>query len=239
MGDAGDMLQVESLATGYGKKPVVRDVSLHVGDAEIVAMIGHNGAGKSTLLKAIFGLLPLWSGRVVLNGQMLHSHTPRELLKAGVSYVPQGNRVFADLTVYENLQIGGITLDSKASVQEGIDRVISMFPTLRSRLKQRAGTLSGGEKQMVALGNALMLTPRLVLLDEPSLGLAPQLAAEALQRVQQISKDSGTAVLIVEQKVREVLKIAQRVYVLRNGHVTFTGSAMELEDDSRLRKVYL
>ena len=161
------------------------------------------------------------------------------MLGLGVCYVPQGNRVFTDLNVRENLELGGITLPSNARLNDGIERVLTLFPGLKPRLRQRAGSLSGGEKQMLALANALILSPRLLLLDEPSLGLAPPLVADALGHIQKINRGSGVTVLIVEQKVREVLKIAQRVYVLRNGQVSFSGSTDELLDDVRLREVYL
>lgn len=233
------LLNVDAVVSGYGKKQVLNGVTLDVASGEIVALIGHNGAGKSTLLKAVFGLLPIWKGQVVLEGVALLSPKPRELLRTGVAYVPQGNRVFTDLTVRENLEMGGVTLSNGARLNEGIERAFKLFPALKPRLRQYAGTLSGGEKQMLALANALVLSPRLLLLDEPSLGLAPPLVAEALGRIQQISRDSGVAVLIVEQKVREVLKIAQRVYVLRNGVVSFSGPAASLNDDKKLREVYL
>ena len=162
------------------------------------------------------------------------------MLGLGVCYVPQGNRVFTDLNVRENLELGGITLPGNARLNDGIERVLTLSPDLKPRLRQRAGSLSGGEKQMLALANALILSPRLLLLDEPSLGLAPPLVADALGHIQEINRGSGVTVLIVEQKVREVLKmIAQRVYVLRNGQVSFSGSTDELLDDVRLREVYL
>ncbi len=233
------MLRVDSLVTGYGKKQVVNGVSLEVGRGEIVALIGHNGAGKSTLLKAVFGLLPIWSGQVFLDSEARTTATPRAWLRAGVSYVPQGNRVFADLTVRENLEVGGITLPDKQRLRDGMERVLALFPPLKDKLKQQARTLSGGEKQMLALANALILSPRLLLLDEPSLGLAPPLVTEALGRIQQLSRDNGVTVLIVEQKVREVLKVARRVCVLRNGAVSFEGIAEELRNDTKLREVYL
>jgi branched-chain amino acid transport system ATP-binding protein len=233
------LLKVETLVTGYGKKQVLNGVTLDMASGEVVALIGHNGAGKTTLLKAIFGLLPVWMGQVILDGKALQSPSPRELLRAGVAYVPQGNRVFTDLTVRENLEMGGITLPNEERLNEGIERVLTVFPALKSRFRQRAGTLSGGEKQMLALGNALVLSPRLLLLDEPSLGLAPPLVTEALGHIQKISRDSGAAVLIIEQKVREVLRIAQRVYVLRNGLVSFSGHTDALKDDQKLREVYL
>ncbi|HVN86866.1 MAG TPA: ATP-binding cassette domain-containing protein [Candidatus Binatia bacterium] len=178
-------------------------------------------------------------GKVVFDGKELNSAKPRDLLRSGVAYVPQGCRVFSDLTVGENLEMGGVTLPTKAHLREGIDRALILFPALKSRLRQRAGTLSGGEKQMLALANALIVSPRLLLLDEPSLGLAPPLVSDALAHIHELSRNSGMAVLIVEQKVREVLKIADRVYVLRNGRVSFTGPAADLHDDAKLREVYL
>ncbi len=232
------LLRVEEMVTGYGKKQVVNGVTLSVARGEIVALIGHNGAGKSTLLKAVFGLIPIWQGQVFLDAKPVAKPQPRALLRVGVAYVPQGNR-FTDLTVAENLEMGGITLHGKQQLKEGIERVFTLFPALREKLKRRAGTLSGGEKQMLALSNALIVAPRLLLLDEPSLGLAPPLISEALGRIKQISRDNGVTVLIVEQKVREVLKVADRVVVLRNGRVSFEGPAEELKDDRRLKEVYL
>ena len=233
------LLQVQDLVAGYGKKQILNGVSLELCSAEIVALIGHNGAGKSTLLKAAFGLIPMWKGQLCFDGKTMESTTPQELLRQGVAYVPQGNRVFTDLSVQENLEVAGITLSDKIEINEGIEKALIWFPVLRDLLKRRAGTLSGGEKQMLALANGLVTSPRLLLLDEPSLGLAPRLVSEALQRIKKISQDKGVTVLIVEQKVREVLKIAHRVYVLRNGSVSFTGPAANLQDDAKLREVYL
>lgn len=235
----GCLLKAESLVSGYGKKQVLNGVSVEVAPGEIVTLIGHNGAGKSTLLKAIFGMVPLWQGQVTLDGGLINKPNPRDLLRAGVAYVPQGNHVFTDLTVRENLEMGGVTMADRARLNAGISRALDLFPDLKTRLHQRAGTLSGGEKQMLALSNALLLSPRLLLLDEPSLGLAPPLVTAALGHIRRISEVSGVAVLIVEQKVREVLKIAQRVYVLRNGRVSFSGPASALSDDQKLREVYL
>ncbi|PYI93139.1 MAG: ABC transporter ATP-binding protein [Verrucomicrobia bacterium] len=241
MSDNGSnpFLDVANLVAGYGKKQVIDGVSLSVGAGEIVALIGHNGAGKSTLLKAVFGLIPIWSGEVHFNGSLWSTPAPRALLRAGVAYVPQGNRVFTDLTVRENLEIGGVTLPNKQAMKDGIERVFTLFPMLKNRLKQRAGTLSGGEKQMLSLANALVLSPKMLLLDEPSLGLAPTLVSEALKRIKQINQDSGVTVLIVEQKVREVLKIADRIVLLRTGRVSFDGPAGDLSDDRKLKAVFL
>lgn len=233
------ILDVNSLVTGYSKKQVVNGVTLHVQSGEIVALIGPNGAGKSTVLKAIFGLIPIWEGEVSFDGGAIRPSNQRELLRAGIAYIPQGNRVFNDLSVNENLEMAGVTLDTKEQLSKGMERVFSLFPPLKSRLKQRAGTLSGGEKQMLALANALVLSPRLLLLDEPSLGLAPPLMSESFERIKRMSFELNVAALVVEQKVREVLKVAHRVYVLRNGGVTFSGTADTLADETKLREVFL
>ena len=233
------LLEVITLTTGYGKKRVVADVSLDVGVGEIVTLIGHNGAGKSTLLKAIFGLLPIWNGSILLEGNRLQSLKPRDLLRLGVVYVPQGNRVFTELSVRENLEVTAVVLGDKNRTREGVDLALGLFPSLKPRLRQRAATLSGGEKQMLALAGAIALSPRLLLLDEPSLGLAPLMVTEILSHIQQIASRHRLAALIVEQKVREVLTIAQRVYVLRSGSVSFAGPAQALQDDVNLRRVYL
>jgi branched-chain amino acid transport system ATP-binding protein len=234
------LLKIRSLESGYGKKQVLNGLSFDVRCGEIMALIGHNGAGKSTLLKAVFGLLPIWAGDIRYDGSSLGEAKPRDLLRRGMAYVPQGNRVFTDLTVRENLEVGGVTLPSKAARLEGIERALTMFPALRNRLKQRAGSLSGGEKQMVALANALVLSPRLLLLDEPSLGLAPNLIGEALKRIQELNSKEGVTILIVEQKVREVLAICHRVCCLKIGKVTYCGYPNELRSNqSKLKEVFL
>jgi branched-chain amino acid transport system ATP-binding protein len=233
------LLEVKDLVTGFGKKQVLSGITLKVNSAEVVALIGHNGAGKSTLLKAIFGLIPVWQGQVFLKGKTLTKLNPLELLHHGVVYVPQGNRVFPNLTVRENLEARGEVLYSGAKLNERIDNIFTLFPDLKARIHQRAGTLSGGEKQMLALAGALILSPRLLLLDEPSLGVAPSMVSKVLNNLQQISHDSGAAILIIEQRVREILRIASRVYILRNGLVSFSGSADELSDDEKLRSFFL
>ena len=237
--DSVDLLTVRDLVTGYGNKQVLRGVSFQIGAGEIVALIGHNGAGKSTLLRAIFRMLRIWSGQVLLNRIAVTAKGPRDLLRLGVALVPQGNRVLNDMTVRENLEIGGFTLDRQKDVQAGIARSQVLFPNLGVMFERRAGTLSGGEKQMLALAMGLMTCPRLLLLDEPSLGLAPAVVAETLAHVRCINRQNAVSVLIVEQKVREVLKIADRVIALRNGQVSFSGVASDLQDDTRLRGIYL
>jgi len=232
------LLGLEAIVAGYGKRQVVKNVSLRVAPGEIVALIGHNGAGKSTLLKAAFGLIPITSGRITLDGEPTSSPRPEKLVLKGVSYVPQGNRVFTDLTVQENLEVAGTSLRSKYALNRGIEHVFMIFPALKRHANRRAGTLSSGEKQMLALGNGLVTSPRLLLLDEPSLGIAPQLISTVMAQMATMCRESGVAVLIVEQKVKEVIKVAQCVYVMRNGVLSFSGPAAEL-DNSKLRDVYL
>jgi len=232
------LLKVEGLITGYRKKQILKGVNLDVDQGETVALVGHNGAGKSTLLKAVFGLLPIWRGQIFLGRTSIRSADPRTMLHLGVVYIPQGNRVFLDLTVKENLEISRAAFSNGVLPTKKIEQALNMFPNLESRLSQKAGTLSGGEQQMLALANALILEPRLLLLDEPSLGLAPRLVGEVFERVRQIGLACGTSILIAEQRVREVMKIAQRVCVLRNGEVSFIGGAHTL-DDAMLRQVYM
>jgi branched-chain amino acid transport system ATP-binding protein len=240
LGDAvRPLLQAQNLVTGFGKRAVIHGVSLDVSSGEIVALIGHNGAGKSSLLKALFGLLPLWQGQVRLDGHILPAPEPRELLAAGVTYVPQGSRVFPDLSVRENLEVACFPLRGSTQRNAALESVLALFSPLKKWLQRRAGTLSGGEKQMLALASAFVLSPRLLLLDEPSLGLAPPLVTETLDQIQQVCRSSDVAALIVEQKVREVFKIAERVYVLRNGRVSFTGPTTALSNDDKLREVFL
>ncbi|MBZ5497752.1 MAG: ABC transporter ATP-binding protein [Acidobacteriia bacterium] len=235
----GPVLDVRDLVCGYGGKEVLHGVSVGLAASEVVAIVGHNGAGKSTLLKAIFGLIPANNGSLFILGQQGRGFSPRELLRLGCVYVPQGGRVFTGLTVRENLELAAITIRDGRRMHEAIESVVSSFPVIGARADQRAGTLSGGEKQMLALGMALVLSPRVLLLDEPSLGLSPPAASEAIRKIQSLSRSLGTAVLIVEQKVREVLAIASRAYVIRCGEVTYSGLASELvRNAERLRSVF-
>ena len=231
------ILEISNLVVGYEKKPILNGVSVYVDPGEIVAVIGHNGAGKSTLLKCVFGLLPAWQGEIELFGVALRGVRSPQLLRRGVSYSPQGNRVFSDLTVEENLQIAGSAVD-RDHWEEGYSRVCALFPVLERKLGQRAGTLSGGEKQMLALGCVLILQPRLLLLDEPSLGLSPNLVRSALSTICEVRTNWRAAVVIVEQKVREVLKVADRAYVFRNGKISYSGPSTSLEDENTLRSAF-
>lgn len=240
MGDPAlsHVLEVESLVAGYGTKRVLDHVHLHVDPGEIVAIIGHNGAGKSTALKVVAGLLSAWEGEVRLDGRKLHNQTPRDLRTAGVAYVLQGGRVFPGLTVRENLQMGSATIRRSSDVRNAIDRVLTLARPLGQRLSQRAGELSGGQKQLLSLACALVISPRLLLLDEPSLGLAPPTAKQVLGQLQTLSRESGASVLVVEQRIHEVLRISDRVYVLRRGSVSFSGSPCELLDRTVLSRTY-
>jgi branched-chain amino acid transport system ATP-binding protein len=233
------MLKVIALETGYGNKQIINGISLEMNRGEIVAVIGHNGAGKSTLLKAIFGLLPVWKGSVLYNGQAIQNHRALANVKDGLCFLLQGNRVFTELTVQENLEIGGYLLADKNELQSRIEAVFQLFPILRERRRQNAGTLSGGEQQMLALGNALILQPQLLMMDEPSLGLAPQNLRAMFEMIRHINQTLGTTFLIVEQKVRQVLAIADRVYILKLGQVSDSGAAKELSEGERLRKAFL
>jgi branched-chain amino acid transport system ATP-binding protein len=221
------LLEARHIETGYGKKPVVRDVSVSINHGEILAMIGPNGAGKSTVLKAICGLLPVWRGDVLFEQKSISGSTPAKNVSRGMTFCPQGNRVFHGLTVKENLEIGGYSL-SQREVKERIAQVVELFPALKDRPRQDAGSLSGGEQQMLALARALVAKPKLLMLDEPSLGLAPNLLADMFTRIVEINRQTGVAILIVEQKVDMVLSICSRAYALKLGRVSFCGSADDL-----------
>lgn len=227
------------ISTGYGKRRVVKGISISAGIGERVAIIGHNGAGKSTFLKALVGLVPLWTGSVSIAERRVATITPASLLDVGVVYVPQGNRVFGDLTVEENLLVGRAARMAAQELARALEKVLEIFPALADILQRGARNLSGGEKQMLALGRALMVSPRIMLLDEPSLGLSPSATATAMSTIQSVADRHGVTVLIVEQKIREVLAIADMVYVLRNGEVSFAGPPTGLDDEKRLREVYL
>lgn len=233
------MLEIRDLETGYGKKQVVFGLSLDVREVEIVALIGPNGAGKSTVLKAVCGLIPAWKGEIRFNGTAMNGSTPAQNVARGLTFVPQGNRVFADLTVMENLEIGGYPLP-REEAKERITQVLELFPALKGRCRQDAGRLSGGEQQMLALARALVPKPKLLMLDEPSLGLAPNLVATVFNRIVEISRETGLAILIVEQKVREVLEICNRLYSMKLGKVAFEGPPDDLRhDNAKLKDLFL
>ncbi len=233
------MLCVAKLEVFFGTKRILADVNVKVDRAEIVSLIGHNGAGKSTLLKAIFGVVPIQRGTIHFKNQSLQGKGPRELLEAGLVYAPQGNVVFPNLTVKENFLLRQDGFGLQGDTKKGFETAMSYFPALRGRMSQRAGTLSGGERQMLSIAMVLVAGPMLLLLDEPSLGLSPELTLMLLRKMREIANETGAGILIVEHKVRDVLDISDRTYVLRNGAVVYAGSSENLKDKDTFRKVYL
>jgi len=205
------MLEISELETGYGKKQVLFGLSLSVEQGEIVGLIGPNGAGKSTVLKAVCGLVRPWKGEIRFDGKVTNNSPPAKNVDRGITFAPQGNRVFNRLTVVENLEIGGYQLPQK-ELNTRIDQVLQMFPILKERIRQEAGKLSGGEQQILALARALVPKPKLLMLDEPSLGLSPNLASALFRNVSKINRETGVCILIVEQKVRELLEICNSIY---------------------------
>jgi branched-chain amino acid transport system ATP-binding protein len=222
------LLEVEAIESGYGKKTVLQGVGLRVHEGEVVAMLGHNGAGKSTTLKTILGLLPARAGMVRFAGQPWANGDPVENVRRGMALVPQGRGVFPDLTVIENLMLGAYTQRDSAATATRLREVIELFPMLDERRAQRAGTLSGGQQQMVAVGMALMPRPRLMMMDEPSIGLAPVLVQRVLETARQINRRFGTAIILVEQNIKTALGVADRAYVMKSGRVVLEKPAAEL-----------
>lgn len=231
------LLQIQGLRGGYGRVEVLRGVDLQVGAGEIVALLGSNGAGKSTLNNTVCGIERAWSGKVLFDGQDLtHAHY-RDVVKAGLIQVPEGRKVFPNLSVLENLELGSFTR-ARAHRASNLARVFGIFPRLKERLVQLAGTLSGGEQQMLAIGRGLMAEPKLLILDEPSLGLSPLLVEELFTLIRRLHGE-GLAVLLVEQNVGQSLEIADRAYVLENGSVRFSGLPAELLASADLKRAYL
>ena len=231
------LLQIEDLASGYGRVEVLRGVSLNVNAGEIVALLGSNGAGKTTLNNTVSGLVPAWRGRVVFDGAELTNVHYRAVVSAGLIQVPEGRKVFPNLSVAENLALGAYTR-GRANRERNLARVLEIFPRLAERRPQLAGTLSGGEQQMLAIARGLMAEPQLLILDEPSLGLSPLLVEEMFTLIQRLNAD-GLAVLLVEQNVAQSLDIAKRAYVLENGHLRFSGTPAELLASRELKQAYL
>ena len=231
------MLEIRDLHVSYGEIPALKGVSLSVATGEIVALLGNNGAGKTTTLKTLSGLLAPRSGEILLEGESVRGMPPHLIVRKGLAHVPEGRRVFNRLTVLENLEMGAYTR-SDAGVAADLDRVFSLFPRLRERRAQVAGTLSGGEQQMLAIGRALMGNPRLLLLDEPSMGLAPVLVEQIFETVRSINSQ-GTTVLLVEQNAALALDVAQRAYVLETGAVVLSGAAADLARNHDVRRAYL
>ena len=232
------MLKVNNIDVFYGAIHALHDVSIEVNQGEIVTLIGANGAGKSTTLRTISGLLTPKKGEVTFEGQNIAGLAPHKIESLGLSQVPEGRRVFANMSVLENLELGAYLRNDKAGIEQDMQDVFKKFPRLLERKEQLSGTLSGGEQQMLAMGRALMSRPKLLLLDEPSMGLAPLLVKEIFNIIQEINQ-SGTTVLLVEQNAHMALSIAHRAYVLETGKIALAGSAKELANSEEVRKAYL
>jgi branched-chain amino acid transport system ATP-binding protein len=232
------MLRLESVSAGYGRVGVLTGVSLEVRQGDFVCLVGANGAGKTTTLKTISGLLRPSAGRIVFDGQDIGGRKPQDILRLGIAHCPEGRRVFPHLTVQENLAMGAYVRRDAAAVAADLERVLAHFPVLAERRRQAAGTLSGGEQQMLAIGRALMARPRLIMFDEPSLGLAPTVIETTFRIIGEIQKD-GTTVFMVEQNAYMALRMATRAYVMETGRITLEGPARELLDDEHVKKAYL
>jgi len=232
------MLTVNGINVYYGAIHAIKDVSFHVDEGEIVTLIGANGAGKTTILHTISGLLSAKTGEIKFQNQSINKIEPHEILKMGIAHVPEGRRIFAQMTVLENLQMGAYTRNNKEETNNMIEMVFEKFPRLKERINQLAGTMSGGEQQMLAIGRALMSKPKLLLMDEPSMGLAPILVQEIFNIIQEINA-ARTTILLVEQNANMALSIANRAYVLETGKVVLEGNAKELLGNENVRKAYL
>ena len=232
------MLEVRDLNVYFGVIQAIKNISFDVDAGEVVALIGANGAGKTTTLHTVTGLLPAASGTITLDGKDLRKVPAHKIVSMGMAHVPEGRRVFAALSVYDNLKMGAYTRKDKKEIEESLEMVFDAFPRLKERRNQVAGTLSGGEQQMLAMGRALMSKPRIILMDEPSMGLSPLYVTEIFEIIKKI-KSEGTTVLLVEQNANMALSVADRAYVLETGRIIMDGKASDLMNDERVRKAYL
>ncbi|MEE1032123.1 MAG: ABC transporter ATP-binding protein [Ruminococcus sp.] len=232
------MLEVKDLNVYYGMIQALKGISFEVNEGEVIALIGSNGAGKTTTLHALTGLVPAKSGSILFEGQDIRKIPGHKIVSMGMAHVPEGRRVFAQLSVYENLKMGAYTRKDKEEIKETLEMVYTRFPRLKERKNQLAGTLSGGEQQMLAMGRALMSHPKIILMDEPSMGLSPIFVNEIFDIIQEVSK-SGTTVLLVEQNAKKALSIADRAYVLETGTIALSGNASDLLNDDSIKKAYL
>ncbi|NLT95832.1 MAG: ABC transporter ATP-binding protein [Clostridia bacterium] len=232
------MLEIKNLNVHYGVIHAIKDISLTVNAGEIVTLIGANGAGKTTTLRTISGLKKATSGEILLEGKVITNLSAPEKVELGISQVPEGRRIFPAMSVFENLELGAFLRKDKAEIKKDMDHVFQLFPILYDRKKQLAGTLSGGEQQMLAMGRALMSRPRILLLDEPSMGLAPLLVREIFDIITDINS-TGTTILLVEQNAHMALSIAHRAYVIENGQIVMSGTGEELAKSSEIQKAYL
>lgn len=232
------MLKIENLVVSYGAIRALKGISFNVEKNEIISLIGSNGAGKTTTLHAISNLIKKQSGSVIFKGENITDLSADKIVRKGLIQVPEGRRIFANLTVKENLEMGAYTRNDKNNIKNDLDHVYSLFPRLKERLKQEAGTLSGGEQQMLAMGRSLMSKPELLLLDEPSMGLAPILVDEIFEIIQKINQE-GTTILLVEQNAFKAMSIANRVYILETGQIASSGNSKDMISDPAVRKAYL
>ncbi len=232
------MLEVNKICVSYLGVPVIRDVSFRVEEGQMVSIVGSNGAGKSTILKTISGLLRPLSGEITFQGKRIHTLPPFVITAAGISHIPEGRKIFGKLSVLDNLLVGAHTRDSKSEVQENLEEIYKWFPILKGRKDQMGETLSGGEQQMLAIARGLMSKPKLMMLDEPSLGLMPSLSIKVIEILRRISSQ-GTTILLVEQKVRDALQLADRAYVLQTGAIVQEGTGSDLLKSDMIRKAYL
>lgn len=232
------MLEVNDIHVYYGLIQAIKGISFHVEAGEVISLIGANGAGKTTVLHTITGLLNPKNGSINFEGKDITKVPPHKIVSLGMSHVPEGRRVFAQLSVYENLKLGAFTRSNKEEIEETLSKVYKRFPRLEERKRQLAGTLSGGEQQMLAMGRALMSNPRIILMDEPSMGLSPILVSEIFDIIREIS-ESGTTVLLVEQNAKKALSISDRAYVLETGNIVLEGKASVLINDESVKKAYL
>lgn len=233
------MLKVEGLNAGYGAVNILWDISIQLEDGEVAAILGSNGAGKTTMVRAITGMLKPTSGSVIFNGVELAKKSSRFILDHGIVQVPEGRQLFTEMTVLENLEMGVFNKETKAHFQENLHRTYQWFPKLEERAKQAAGTLSGGEQQMVAVARAIIGMPKLLILDEPSLGLAPNIVDDILDVAATMAREEGVSVLLVEQDITKALACANRGYVIENGHIALEGTAAELQANEHVKKAYL
>lgn len=232
------MLEIKNLEVSYGMIKAIKGISFEVNEGEVIALIGANGAGKTTTLHTITGLLPAKAGSIVFNGKELTKTPAHKIVSMGMAHVPEGRRVFQQLTVYENLMMGAYTRKDRKEIADSLARVYKRFPRLEERKTQVAGTLSGGEQQMLAMGRALMSKPHIILMDEPSMGLSPLYVNEIFDIIKEVSAD-GTTVLLVEQNAKKALSIANRAYVLETGTIALSGDAKVLMNDDSVKKAYL
>lgn len=230
------MLQIKNLKSGYVGAEILHGIDIEVGEGETVVIIGPNGSGKSTVLKSIFGLADIYSGKISFEGEELNGLPSYKLINSGISFVPQGRQVFSDMTVYENLEMGAYAISDRAKAKEAISEILKKYPILKEKKDQDAGTLSGGQQQLLAIARALVQSPKILLLDEPSLGLSPKTMKEIFDKILEINKE-GISVLMVEQNAKQAVEIADRTYILESGNIALTGGK-EILKNQKVKEIY-